>query len=140
MSVGAICTREVQTVSHAMSVWDAARTMLEHHVGTLVVLDRDGSPQGMITDRDIVLRCVAREYDPDQLTVTEIMSSPLRTISVEGDVGEALRLMADGEMRRLVVLDEEGDLFGVLTLDDVLGRIVEESQWLGRLLETQVPV
>jgi len=140
MTVGDLCTRPVQTVSHAMSVWDAARTMLEHHVGTLVVLDRGGGPEGMITDRDIVLRCVAKEFDPDELPVTEIMTSPLRTISADGDVPEALRLMAEGEMRRLVVLDHEGELYGVLTLDDLLSHIVAQGEWLGRLLETQVPV
>ena len=140
MSVGAICTREVHTVSHAMTVWDAARTMLEHHVGTLIVTDRAGRALGILTDRDIVLRCVAKEFNPDDLSVTDIMSTPLRTLPVDAEVREALHLMADGEMRRIVIIGDDGSLFGVLTLDDVLAHVVEEGQWLGGLLRTQVPV
>jgi CBS domain-containing protein len=109
-------------------------------MGALVVLDEDGKPAGFVTDRDIVIRCLARDYDPDVMVVTEIMSEPLETVYEEEPVEVALQMMADREVRRLIVKDVTGALIGVLSFDDVLDFFADESSEIGRLLERRQPV
>jgi CBS domain-containing protein len=114
--------------------------MLEHHVGTLVVVDGRKRPAGIVTDRDIVVRCVAREFSPDDTPVSEIMTSPVETVRDTATVEAALEQMAETEIRRLVVTDASGRMVGLLALDDALASLVRQTTEIGRLLESQVPV
>jgi CBS domain-containing protein len=114
--------------------------MHEHHVGTLVVVDAKKKAVGMVTDRDIVVRCIAREFDPDESTVSEIMTSPVQTIGIDSGVDAALARMGETEVRRLVVTNSSGRVMGVLSLDDALALVVRQATDIGRLLESQTPV
>jgi CBS domain-containing protein len=140
MKIGKICSRPARSTNGTVTVRRAAVEMLAHHVGALVVLDEDGKPAGFVTDRDIVIRCLARDYDPDVMVVTEIMSEPLETVYEEEPVEVALQMMADREVRRLIVKDVTGALIGVLSFDDVLDFFADESSEIGRLLERRQPV
>jgi len=140
MTVGSICTRPAHTILPDETIGEAARRMMEHHVGTLIVVDASDRVAGIVTDRDIVLRCVARGYESDTMEVDEIMSEPVETVPDDMTLDRALSRMADREVRRLGVLAADGRLIGVLALDDVLESIVQETEDIGRLVRVQAPV
>lgn len=140
MTVASICTRLPETISAKDSVLLAARQMLEQDVGTLLVTDAQGQPEGIVTDRDIVVRCVAEEESPAKTKVGAIMTPDVHTVLEDETVEWALELMADKEVRRLVVVNGAGRVTGIVALDDFLGRIVEATEDVGRLLRRQVHV
>jgi len=137
MSVGRICVRSVVVAQPDESVREAARRMKGEGVGTLVVLDEEDRPEGILTDRDVVVRCVAEFEDPDSMPVSVAMTAPARTIAEDAPIEDALSLMASGGTRRLVVTDADDRLVGVLALDDVLDLLAEEVETIGRLLSRQ---
>ncbi len=96
-------------------------------------------PVGMVTDRDLVLRCVAERLDPDQTSLRDIMSSPICSVIEDTPIESALATMAAAEVRRAVVIDSEGTLVGILALDDILELLIEETQAIGALLRGQAP-
>lgn len=141
MTAGRLCTRVLATASPDDTIRTAARRMAEFDVGTLVVLKEDRATRavGVITDRDIVIRCVAEQVDLDQTTVSEIMTTPVFTVRDETPISEALAKMAAAGTRRLVVVAEGDRVAGVLTLDDILGDMAWESSAIGKLLQKQQP-
>jgi predicted transcriptional regulator len=138
MNVAAICTRLPETISREDTVVSAAKQMLEHEVGTLVVTDAHGLPDGIVTDRDIALRCVAEELRPEKTKIARVMTSEAHTVHEGMAIEAALEEMADKEVRRLVVVNDAGRVVGIVALDDFLERIVEAMADVGRLLRRQV--
>ena len=96
----------------------AARLISRHNVGALPVCGGDGKLRGMVTDRDIILRCVAAEDDPAQTPVRDIMTRSCVTVAPGADCREAARLMSDRQVRRLPVV-EGGKVVGMLSLGDL---------------------
>ena len=96
----------------------AARLISRHNVGALPVCGGDGKLRGMVTDRDIILRCVAAEDDPAQTPVRDIMTRGCVTVSPNADCREAARLMSAQQVRRLPVV-EGGKVVGMLSLGDL---------------------
>ena len=139
MSVGLICSRVLATASARETARVAAQRMAEYDVGTLVVLDPDGSgrPAGVVTDRDIATRCVAQGLDADAIPVSTLMTTPVRSIAEDASVQEATAAMANAGTRRLVVTGAKGRAVGILSLDDVLEGLTEQVAAIGRLLERQ---
>jgi CBS domain-containing protein len=129
------------TASPDESIRAAARRMAEYDVGTLVVLkeNRGSRAVGLITDRDITIRCVAENRNSDDALVSEIMTTPVHSVSDDTPVEEALAKMADVGTRRLVVTGEGGRVAGILTLDDVLDLLTRETAAIKRLLSKQQP-
>jgi CBS domain-containing protein len=127
--------RSVVVASPDESIAVAARRMRDEHVGTLVVLDADQRPVGILTDRDVVLRCVAEGRDPAQTLVGDAMSRPVAHVSESTSIEDALARMATSAARRIVVTDDAGRLAGILALDDVLDLLAEEGEAIRRLLE-----
>lgn len=141
MSAGRICSRVVATAAEGESVRTAARRMGQTEVGTLVVLAANDTkePIGILTDRDIVLRCVGPGLDPETTTVAELMSKPVHAVDEFTPIEGAAAKMARMGTRRLVVTGPEGRLVGVLSLDDLLELLTGEAEAIGRLLERQAP-
>ena len=141
MSAGRICSRVVASAAPDEKVRAAAQRMAEHDVGTLVVLDPhgDNAPLGILTDRDIAVSCVAAGLDPDHVSVSKVMSEPVRSVDESTSVEETIKRMAQANARRLVVTGGEGRLVGIISLDDVLALITEEAAAVSRLLEQQAP-
>lgn len=96
----------------------AARLISRHNVGALPVCASDRRLRGVVTDRDIVLRCIAAEEDPAQTMVRDIMTRNCATVSPGDDCREATRLMAVQQVRRLPVVDG-GKLVGMISLADL---------------------
>ena len=139
MSVGRICTRVVATAVAEESVWDVARRMEEHNVGTVVVTSPTGEPLAIVTDRDVVVRCVARSLDPKHPPVSVIMTRGVRTVDEATPIEQALRTMAQVRARRLVVTGEQGKLAGILSVDDVILLLGEEAASVGLVLAEASP-
>lgn len=127
MKIEEICSRVVVVGLPATSVHEGARLLRENHVGALVVIDsRDRSrPKGIVTDRDMVVGVLAMGVDPDKLTVADIMTTDIVTVSPGDDVFETIRMMHAKGVRRVVVVDDAGALVGIVSLDDVLELIAE---------------
>jgi CBS domain-containing protein len=140
MNVGRMCTRLPETTPVDASVLVAAQQMAAQEVGTLVVTDGEGRPTGIVTDRDIVVRCVAEGLPIEDTRVSEIMTPSPVTVWEDTEVEVALEMMADQEVRRLVVLDNAERVVGIASLDDFLEGLMEASEDIGRLLRRQVHV
>ena len=141
MSVGRICSRVVATASPKENVTTAARRMADNDVGTLVVVEGGPPPKavGILTDRDITIRCVAARLDPAQTTIEEVMSSPLHVVDEHAPIEDAVARMGRAATRRLVVTGQDNSVIGVLSVDDVLEVVVGETEAIGRLLQQQKP-
>ncbi|MEN8374049.1 MAG: CBS domain-containing protein [Gemmatimonadota bacterium] len=139
MNVGEVCTRRLATVGPEDTVFTAARMMVDQNVGTVFVESSEGVPHGVLTDRDIVLRCVAAERDPQTVEVSDLMSSPVRTVDGEAAIEDALALMSEESVRRLAVIGDNGHLVGVLALDDVLDVIAEDAASIANILKAGRP-
>lgn len=115
------------------TVLQAARLMADTHVGALPVLGEGGRLEGLITDRDIVLKVVALSHDPAQTRAGEIAQGGAVTVSPDAPLEDAVRLLKDNNVRRLPVLDEEQQLIGVISEAD-LARVLPPDQ-AGELLQ-----
>ena len=112
MSSGAVTVGPEDTVARA------ARLMERHGVGALPVCDGDGRVRGILTDRDVAVRCVALGERPEETPVGKIMSRHVLTIPPGADARQAAQFMAQGQVRRLPVV-EAGILQGVISLGDI---------------------
>ncbi|MGE5650957.1 MAG: CBS domain-containing protein, partial [Bacillota bacterium] len=108
-----------------------AELMRDKHVGSLVVIreaDLGRIVTGMVTDRDIAIVAVARNFDPQSLRVGDIMSGQVITARADASLNDVLHLMRQGGVRRVPVTTENGVLIGIATLDDLLEVLAEEMQ------------
>jgi CBS domain-containing protein len=126
MTAGAQCARPSQTLT------DVAKQMRELGVGMLPICGDDDRLEGTITDRDIVVRCIAEGGDPSSTSVSDFVSEKPVTIGADDPVEEALRTMAEHGVRRLPVIDGH-DLVGMLSQADVARNLPEER--VGDLVE-----
>jgi CBS domain-containing protein len=115
--------------------------MEEDDVGTLVVVESQGldRPTGILTDRDLAIRCLAHGLDAEETAISRVMSSPVHTIDENAPIEFALAEMAAAATRRLVVTGKGEKAVGVLSLDDLLRVLTEQAASLGQLLEKQRP-
>lgn len=118
MQICDIMTDSVVSVVQDEPVTAAARLMKRHNIGALPVCDDERRLRGMITDRDIVLRCIAAEMDPAKTSVNEVMSRGIITAGPFDSIDHAVRLMSKDQVRRLPVLDN-GQIVGMVALCDM---------------------
>jgi signal-transduction protein with cAMP-binding, CBS, and nucleotidyltransferase domain len=101
-----------------------ARLMDENKVGAVVVMNKEGKPLGIITEKDLVIRVLSKNLTPGTIKAKDIMTSPLVTIEPEATISEAARKMSSMNIRRLVVL-YKGNLVGLVSSKDVLSVMPE---------------
>lgn len=118
MQVRELMNSNVISISPDESTSLAARLIARHNIGALPVCSDEGMLRGVVTDRDIVLRCIAAEEDPAQMPVRNIMSRTLSTIAPDDDVRTASHVMSEKQVRRLPVV-EQGKVVGMLSLGDL---------------------
>ncbi len=126
MKVSEIMSGRVVTICQDEPVIAAARLLKRMNLGALPVTDHSGRLRGMLTDRDIVLRCVASGADARELRVADIMTRGVVTAEPETEVAEAARTMGGGQVRRLPVV-EGGKLVGMLSLADMARKCDMEA-------------
>lgn len=111
---------------------DVAKMMVDNDCGAIPVID-DGRPVGIVTDRDIACRAVAEGKNPLEMTAGEIMSSPVEAVTEETSLEDLCELMEDEQIRRVVVVDDEGRVCGIVAqadlaeyADDEVAEVVEK--------------
>ena len=117
MKVREVMTKEVETIRPDQRVQEAANFMLSADAGSIPVTDGERLI-GMITDRDIAVRGIAKGYGPDT-PVRELMTDDLIVVRVDDDIEEAASKMSEAQVRRLPVIDEDERLCGIVSLGDL---------------------
>jgi len=111
---------------------DVAKMMLENDCGAIPVVE-DGKPTGIVTDRDITCRAVALGKNPLEMTASDIMSSPVETVTEDTSLEDLCEVMEDEQIRRVVVVDADGRVCGIVAqadlaeyADDEVAEVVEK--------------
>ena len=125
MKVSDIMTKNVIGIDPEESAEVAARTLTHYNVGALPVRTADGKVCGVVTDRDLVIRCMASGKQPSQTKVKTVMTGRVLSVSPDMDAAAAAQLMGSKQIRRLPVV-EKGKLCGMISLGDIARR--EEIQ------------
>jgi CBS domain-containing protein len=133
MKVTDVMQRKVEVISDNTSVREAARRMSEAGIGALPVIE-DGKIAGMVTDRDLVVRSLARGDDPDKARAGEVMTRGVACVSEDDTLDDVSREMSECQVQRLLVLGPAGGLVGIVSLGD-LSRALGSSPAATRALE-----
>ena len=128
-----LMTKDPRTVQPTASIVDAARLMRDEDTGIVPIAEGDGRLVGVVTDRDIAIRVIAEGKDPTSTKVTELTSQNVVTIDPQQDLDEALRLMAQHQVRRLPVVEEDGKLIGIVAQADIAEHV--SAKKTGQLVE-----
>ena len=126
-----VMTREVECLKAGDTVAEAARRMSELDVGFLPICNADGAPIGTLTDRDIVLRTVAHQR-PYTTDVADVMTPDVITCRPDDDVARAEQLMRTNQISRILCVDDDGEIAGVISLADISQYEIENES--GKLL------
>lgn len=137
MPIKDLARSDTVTADPDTPVTDLAATMDAENVGS-VVITTNGSPAGIVTDRDLTVRVLGAENDPTEQTAEDVMTSDLCTVDPNTGFYEAATVMAENSVRRLPVC--EGDtLVGIITADDLTELLADEQQLLGNIIQSQRP-
>jgi CBS domain-containing protein len=126
MKVAEVMTRNVQSCTPETNLAAAAMRMWDSDFGTLPVVDNDGKVIGMITDRDICIAAATKHQDIANIKVGDVPTGQVQSCTPETNVSDALKTFEQGRVRRLPVVDEHGNLKGVLSMNDIVLRAAEE--------------
>ncbi|HSE47680.1 MAG TPA: CBS domain-containing protein [Terriglobales bacterium] len=126
MKVRDIMTPNPRTAEPDTTLEEIATLMKQEDVGVIPVME-DNRVTGIVTDRDIVVRCIAAGKDPIECTAEDIMSEGVNTIAPDADVDDAADLMSEKQVRRLAVVDN-GRLVGMLSLGDIAVKTGDEEE------------
>ena len=140
LAVNLICSPNVATVAATEDVAKAAALMRAQHVGDLVVVESRGNarvPVGILTDRDIVVGVIAERIAPDAVTVRDTMTRNPLTVREDASVEFALREMRRYGVRRAPVVRANGDLVGMITIDDVIQHLAVQMSRLADLIRLE---
>lgn len=122
MDIASICRREIVTIDEQASLRDAAGMMRSHHVGALVVTANEGEQPrvvGIVTDRDLAIEVLARDLGGSDVKVGQLASRRLAGVPAHGNIGDAVAAMQRAGVRRLLVTEENGQLAGFISSDDL---------------------
>ncbi len=140
MDVNLICNHNVATIGQSQGVLDAAALMREEHVGNLIVVETRANaqvPVGILTDRDIVVGVIAKRVAPDEVTVGDAMTRNPLTVREDSSIEFALREMRRHGVRRAPVVRANGDLVGVIAVDDIIEHIAKQLSSLAELIRLE---
>ena len=126
MHLKEIMTSPVETVAPDASLAEAARKMLALQIGLLPV-SKDKKIVGIVSDRDITIRAVAKGLDPERTKVQEVMTRDVFSCQAGGDVMEACSLMEEKQVRRLLVMDAADTPIGIVSLGDIALHLRREQ-------------
>jgi CBS domain-containing protein len=134
-----ICNTNVYTISPSSSVADAAKMMYEKHVGVLFVVEslKNGKPIGIISDRDIITKVMAKNKPPTT-TVNDVMSTELVLAQDTDGIQDTIAKMKDKSIRRIGIVNGEGQLYGVISADDLYELLSKEFHELASISHRQI--
>jgi len=141
MSIGELCNREVVVIKTDASISEAVKLMRQYNVGDIVVVAQRGIhsvPVGILTDRDLVIEIMAKEVDPQSVTVGDVMSTTLVTAREEEELVDVVHRMRNKGVRRVPIVNEQGGLEGIIAVDDVLSLLAEQITGLAELVRKEL--
>ncbi len=124
------------TCSQNFSVKEVADLMKANNIGTVLVVERE-KPIGLITDRDIVTRCITDSTDCNRITAKDIMSTPVYTIDDQSSILDLVEEMSAHHVRRVAIVNREGRVTGMLSMADVFELLSHEMSLLAEALGTR---
>jgi CBS domain-containing protein len=138
MPIEDIARTGVMTAHRDQSAGNLATVMKEENVGSVIIED-EGQPVGIVTDRDLVIEVLEPRHDPREVTAGDVMTETPVTASVGDGVFESIARMQEHTVRRMPVVDAEGTLTGIVTLDDMVVLLGDELDNLGSVIEAESP-
>ncbi len=129
MKVKDLMTKKPACATPEMGLTQIAKLMAEINVGAIPVVENQDSRKvvGVVTDRDITTRAVAREKNPLQMKVRDVMTSPVVTVKPDDDIEEAARMMEKNKVRRVPVVDDRGEVSGMVAQADIALKASDET-------------
>ncbi|MBI4403442.1 MAG: CBS domain-containing protein [Deltaproteobacteria bacterium] len=125
MAIGNIIRKNISYCKPTTPIQEVAQIMKEDEVGAVLILEA-GTPKGIVTDRDIVIRCISEAIDPAQTPVEKIMTTGVEAVTVDQGIYEVAHKMKEASVRRVAVVDAAGNAVGLLSFDDVFDLLAEE--------------
>ncbi|MFB6092030.1 MAG: CBS domain-containing protein [Haloquadratum sp.] len=138
MTVADVMRHDVVTVSPETPVNEVATTMRDEDVGSVVVVE-DDEPVGLVTDRDVAVRIAADGLDAAEMTAERMMTEDPVTVEADTGLFELSTRLCDEAVRRMPVVDADGDLAGIVTLDDLAVLLVGELGNLAGVIDAESP-
>lgn len=141
MLVRDICNRNIISVDAGSTAAEAAKIMRSKHVGCVVVMAQNNGRselKGILTDRDIVIGCVAADLQASDVSVEQLISNAPITINHCESLDAAVKLMSKHAIRRLPVLTDAGDLFGLISADDLMRETSREMSDLAHIIDAKI--
>ncbi len=132
-----IMTREVCTIRKKDTVHTLAKRMVEYGVGSAVVIE-NGKPIGIVTEKDLISKIVAKNKVPSKVTIEEVMTHPIITINPHTSLRDAAMIMIKRGIRRLPIVDNSGNLVGIITDSDILGVSLDLGEFAALITENAV--
>ncbi len=123
-----------KTIDYHATVAHAARKMCSKDPSGSCIVLKDGVAVGIVTEQDINCKVVARDLRPSEVHVSEIMTSPLITISTDKTVEDAAHLMIHNRVRRLPIINEKGVVIGIVSVRDIVAVSTEINELMGELV------
>lgn len=120
-----IVDRRLVSISPDSKVAEAAQLMANEDVGCVVVLENN-KPRGLLTDRDVVVRCIAKNVDVDDCTVENVMTESLSTVKESDGIFDCIEKMQTAGVRRMPVVNEQGEAVGIISFGDILALLGKE--------------
>jgi CBS domain-containing protein len=151
MSLKNLCRKEVVTVKPETLVEEVTKIMEEKNIGSILVSDsgtdwkdlgiRGAKEFGIVTDRDIALRVINKRLDPTKTPIEKIMTKKnLLVLNEDMGLYEALEQITKAAVRRFPVVDSEGNLQGIITIDDIIQLLGKEMADVAKVIENEAPV
>ena len=117
---------------------ELAKQMRDENVGSVVITNGE-TPVGIATDRDLTVRTIAEETDPSEQTAEDVMSADLCSVDPDAGFYEAAQAMSENGVRRLPICNEDDELVGIITADDLTELLADESEQLAEVIRAQRP-
>lgn len=128
MKCSDVMTKDPKACAATDTVEQAAQLMKSEDVGPIPIVGDNGKLEGIITDRDIVLKVVAEGRDAKTTKLSDVMTTDLISCTIDGDIEEMLDLMEDNQVRRIPVVDGSGRLVGIVSQADIATRLDEPDK------------
>lgn len=138
-TVKSIVREEVVTADSDTAVEELAHQMGEELIGSVVIVDGDDKPIGIVTDRDLALKVLGHERDPATTTAAEVMTEKIVTVDEDAGIFDVLSRMAEANVRRIPAVDADGTISGIVTFDDFVALLGRELRKLADVVEAESP-
>jgi CBS domain-containing protein len=136
MSVSSFCNKEVICVEMGTNIKEVGKLMEEKNIGCVVVIDNE-KPCGLVTDRDILIRVINKGLSPAETYVDDVMSELVLTLDEDMGLHEALEKVKGMSVRRFPVTDKNGNLSGIVTLDDIIYLLGKEMYDVASIINSE---